>query len=58
MASQRFAAARLSDTQAAQIGFAKPPCFVVLDGRRDKQSSTAIRANTGIGRPLVGAIVA
>lgn len=58
MASQRFAAARLPDAQASQIAFAKPPCFVVLDGKRDKQSSTAIRANTGLGRPLVGSIVA
>ena len=58
MAAQRFAAARLPETQAAEIGNAKPPCFVVLDGRRDSASATAIRARAGEREPLVGAIPA
>lgn len=57
-AAQRFSASRLPESQAARLAFTKPPCFVVLDGRRDPMSASAIRAGAQSASPMAGAIPA
>jgi nicotinate-nucleotide adenylyltransferase len=42
-AAQRFARARLPETDAALLADARPPAFVYLHGPRVTQSSTALR---------------
>jgi nicotinate-nucleotide adenylyltransferase len=43
-AAQHFAAARRDPASFNNPALAKPPCLMVLDGRRSSTSSTAIRA--------------
>ncbi len=57
-AAQRFFAHRLPQSRAADLAFAKPPSFVVLEARHDPTSATAIRANAQGSRPMAGAIPA
>jgi nicotinate-nucleotide adenylyltransferase len=49
---QRFAARRCDETLAAQT----PPVIAILDGKRNAQSSTAIRAKAAAGEALVRVI--
>ncbi len=51
-AIQRFAARRRDETLVT----ATPPAFAILDGRRNAQSSTAIRAKSAAGEALVSVI--
>jgi nicotinate-nucleotide adenylyltransferase len=51
-AMQRFASRRRDETLVTQT----PPAFAILDGRRNAQSSTAIRAAARAGEALVRVI--
>jgi nicotinate-nucleotide adenylyltransferase len=42
-AVQRFACARRDPAALSHLALAEPPCLVVLDGRRNPMSSTALR---------------
>jgi len=57
-AAQRFAADRLPESRAAELAFAKPPSFIVLEGRHDPTSATAIRMQAQRSGPMAGAIPA
>ena len=57
-AAQRFAADRIPQSCAARLAFAKPPSFVLLEGRHDATSATAIRVKAQGSAPVAGAIPA
>jgi nicotinate-nucleotide adenylyltransferase len=50
---QRFGGARHC---SGDLVTAKPPCIAIIDGRRNKQSSTSIREAAELGEALVHAI--
>lgn len=55
-AAQRFAPARLRDVRS--IATATPPALAIVDGPRNRESSTAIRGKPARGEALVRAIPA
>jgi nicotinate-nucleotide adenylyltransferase len=57
-AMQRFACARRDRAALSQLALARPPCLVVLDGRRNSASASAIREAAMRDEALVRAIPA